>query len=85
MALEFRCLITVHVKWRHGEGGCKVLMAAFWFSGAKLQKFRLNPNVARSLRVKLDMSVFVETANGIDSSEHTLEKFLGAQLVFDTR
>jgi dodecin len=60
-------------------------MAAFWFSGAKLQKFRLNPNVARSLRVKLDMSVFVKTSNGIDSSEHTLEKFLGAQLVFDTR
>ena len=63
--------------------GFKVLSSSFWFSCSQLEKFRLNPNRVQSFRRKFNVSVFVKTSNSVDFSEHTLEKPLGAQLVFD--
>jgi len=65
--------------------GFKVLPPAFWFSCAQLEEFWLNPNCAQSFRRKFNVSVFVKTSNGVDLSQHALEKFLGAQFVPDAR
>jgi hypothetical protein len=77
--------VSAHVKSLHSELGFRMPWASFWFSCAQLERFRLNPSRVHSLRLKFNVAVFVETSNGIKPSEHTLEKFLGSQLVLDTR
>jgi hypothetical protein len=55
----------------------------FWSSCTKLEEFRLNPYGGPSTWVKFHPSIWVKTLNGIDASQHPLEEFSRAQLVFD--